>query len=88
MGIGENLKLLREHRGWNQGTTAEKAGISQTHLSQIERGKIETPHLSTIREILEALGVNSERLIKLALKDLKSETFLEFCEKDSQFKGG
>lgn len=86
MAIGECLKKLREYREWNQGTTADKAGISQTHLSKIERGEIDTPHLDTIRSLLETLGVNSERLIKRVLKDLDPDEFLEICREDSQFE--
>lgn len=86
MGIGKCLKELRDYRGWNQGTTADKAGISQTHLSKIERGEIDTPHLDTIRSLLETLGVNSERLIKRVLKDLEPDEFLEICREDSQFE--
>lgn len=86
MTIGECLKRLREYRGWNQGKTAERADISQTHLSKIERGEIETPHLKTIRAIMETLGVNSERLIKRVLKDLNPENFIDLCKEDSQFK--
>jgi len=84
--IGECIKRLREYRGWNQGKTAEKADISQTHLSKIERGEIATPHLQTIRAILETLGVNTERLIKRVLKDIDPDEFLDLCKEDSQFE--
>ncbi len=86
MGIGQCLKNLREYRGWNQGETARKANISQTHLSKIERGEITTPHLSTIEDLLETLGVNTDRLFKRILNDVDPDEFLELCKEDSQFK--
>ncbi len=85
MMIGPKLKAIRELRGWNQGETAEKAGISQTHLSQIERGKIAKPHLSTIDNILTALGVNVEGLMKAVLSEVDQDTFVRSCKDNSQF---
>jgi transcriptional regulator with XRE-family HTH domain len=84
--IGQCIKNLREYRGWNQGKTAEKANISQTHLSKIERGEIATPHLSTIQELLETLGVNTERLFKRVLNDVDPDQFVDLCKEDSQFE--
>lgn len=86
MAIGKSLKKLREYRGWNQGDTAEKAGISQTHLSKIEREEIDTPHLDTIQAILETLGVNFERFVKRVLRDVGPSEFLDICKEDSQFE--
>lgn len=86
MNIGPSLKRVREHKNWRQGKVAEKAGISQTHLSKIERGEIDTPHLSTITDVLEALGVNSERLIKRVLKEIQPDEFMDLCREDSQFQ--
>ena len=38
MGIGENLKQIREKSGITQKELANKAGITQSMLCQLERG--------------------------------------------------
>lgn len=86
MNIGAGIKKLREYRDWQQNKLAEKAGISQTHLSKIERSEIDTPHLSTLTDLYDALGVNPDRLIKRVLDDVEPNEFLELCKEDSQFK--
>lgn len=37
---GEALKGFRLHKGWTQVQLAEKTGISQRHISQMENGKL------------------------------------------------
>ena len=37
---GEALKGFRFHKGWTQIQLAEKTGISQRHISQMENGKL------------------------------------------------
>lgn len=37
---GEALKGFRLHNGWTQMQLAEKAGMSQRHISQMENGKL------------------------------------------------
>ncbi|WP_300154986.1 helix-turn-helix transcriptional regulator [Solidesulfovibrio sp.] len=37
---GEALKGFRLHKGWTQIQLAEKTGISQRHISQMERGRL------------------------------------------------
>lgn len=82
VGIGTNIRRLRESKGWTQKKLADRAGINQSHLSQIEQEVIELPHLKTLREILEALNINHERLMKQLLRDADPETILEYCSRD------
>jgi transcriptional regulator with XRE-family HTH domain len=35
-----NLRRLRHERGWTQEGLAHEAGISRSHMSEIERGKV------------------------------------------------
>lgn len=56
------VRVWREHRGMKAGALAEKAGIAQAYLSQIETGKREGT-VETYRKIAEALGVTLDDLV-------------------------
>ena len=36
---GDRIRTLREGRGWTQSDLAQRSGISQSHISEIESGK-------------------------------------------------
>lgn len=54
MSIAHNLKALRKARGLSQTALAEKAGVGQQLISQIERGENTTT--KKLPEIAKALG--------------------------------
>ena len=62
--LGNNIKFLRHHRQYSQADLAEKAEISITFLSNIERG-IKYPQPATLSQIAEALGVEVYELFKI-----------------------
>lgn len=62
MSIGENIRALRERSGISQAQLADKAGISQPMLCQIERGT-KNPSLQVGKEIACALNVSIETLL-------------------------
>ncbi|GGX91335.1 transcriptional regulator [Litchfieldella qijiaojingensis] len=55
------VRVFREYRGLRAGELAEKAGISQGYLSEIEAGK-KTGSLSVLKRIAEALDVDLDSL--------------------------
>jgi DNA-binding XRE family transcriptional regulator len=60
---GENrVRVWREHRGLSASALAEKAGIAQPYLSQIETGKREGT-LQTMKKIAAALKVTIDDLV-------------------------
>jgi DNA-binding XRE family transcriptional regulator len=60
---GENrVRVWREHRGLSVSALAEKAGIAQPYLSQIETGKREGT-LQTMKKIADALKLTVDDLI-------------------------
>ena len=61
MGVGDNIKQLREEKGFSQRQLAQEAGISQSMLCQIERGT-KNPSLPVGLALAGALGVRVERL--------------------------
>ena len=61
--IGENVKRLRTMHALTQVELAAKAGITPATLVRIERNQSE-PHMSTIRKLADALGVEPSELVK------------------------
>ncbi|MDY0059361.1 MAG: helix-turn-helix transcriptional regulator [Myxococcota bacterium] len=64
-GIGKRIRELRRARGLSQQALAEKAGISVTYASQLERN-IGNPTLSTIQQLATALQVDPADIIRQA----------------------
>jgi transcriptional regulator with XRE-family HTH domain len=61
--IGDNLKRLRTLRALTQVELAEKAHVTPATIVRIERNQAE-PHMSTIRKLAAALGVDPAELVK------------------------
>lgn len=61
--IGENLKRLRTLRALTQVELAEKARVTPATVVRIERNQAE-PHMSTLRKLAAALGVDPAELVK------------------------
>lgn len=60
--IGGRVQMLREARGWSQGTLAKSAGIAQATLANFERGRTQGGLALTLSKIARALGVDPEWL--------------------------
>jgi transcriptional regulator with XRE-family HTH domain len=61
--IGDKLKRERIIQTMTQAELAKKAGISPAALVRIERNQAD-PHVSTIRKLADALGVEPRYLIE------------------------
>lgn len=59
MSVGENIKKIRLKKGIKQVELAEKAGITQAMLCQIER-EVKNPSLQVGKEIAEILDCKIE----------------------------
>jgi transcriptional regulator with XRE-family HTH domain len=66
MDLGNAIKNIRQQKGIKQNSLAEKSGISQTYLSQIENNAKE-PNISTLKNICEHLKVPLPVLFFLAI---------------------
>ena len=53
-GLRRTLKEAREKRGWTQRDLASRLGLTQTHISGIESGKI-VPRYDTLLELVRTL---------------------------------
>jgi transcriptional regulator with XRE-family HTH domain len=57
------LKVIRIKKGVSQDALSKKAKMSQTFLSNVERGKAD-PSLSTLKRLAAALGVTVCDLVR------------------------
>ena len=64
--IGRIFRLVREKTGNHQGDIAERAGISISMLSQIERGMV-SPSIETLLAVCAALDLDAAELFKRIL---------------------
>ena len=61
--IGDKLKDLRIEQALTQRELADRAGIGVNTLNRLELNETE-PHMSTVRKLARALGVEPRRLTK------------------------
>lgn len=71
--IGRRIKKVREHHHLTLKNVEAKAGISATHISEIERGKT-SPTIGALIRIAEALGKDPAYFIED--KELKDVSFI------------
>ena len=62
MSVGENIRRIREARGLNQAQLADRVGIAQPWVCQIERGT-KNPSLQLGKLIAEVLGCTLDDLL-------------------------
>ena len=77
MTLGEYVKAYREMHGWSQREFANYAGLSNTYISNLERGRnsngsVATPSFETYQAIARATGCTARDLI-----DLLDDTVVE-----------
>ena len=75
--IGKRIRLLRWERKLHQGEIAEASGISRSHLSKIESGKVENPGLLTLERIAKSLKVSISYLLHFDERSLKKRILEE-----------
>lgn len=61
--LGENVKKARKERGMTQLQLAAAAGLGIATLSDIERGQITDPQLSTLEKLARALDKPASALL-------------------------
>lgn len=68
--FGSAVRAVRLKRGWRQRDLAERAGISTSTISRIERGHPGTLSLDTIRAVSSALDIRVELTARWRAGDL------------------
>lgn len=66
--IGKNIYKLRTQRGLTLSELAERAVISKSYLSNIERNLNANPSIYVLEQIAEALQVDLQKLLKPELE--------------------
>ncbi|NMH75281.1 helix-turn-helix domain-containing protein [Bacillus sp. RO2] len=61
--IGERIRKLRKSKGYSLSELAEKAGVSKSYLSYLERDLQTNPSLQFLQKISISLGTNIEYLL-------------------------
>ena len=61
--FGEKLRTIRERRGLTLKAVAEKAGVSESLISQIERNRV-SPSIDTLMTIADVLAIDMEFLFR------------------------
>ena len=59
--LGQNVRRLREAKGWSQEDYADRAGIHRTYVSDIERGR-RNPTIAVVEKLAAPLGVTPGEL--------------------------
>jgi 8-oxo-dGTP diphosphatase/putative hydrolase of the HAD superfamily len=62
-GLGKQLQMARQAGGLTQQQLCQRANLSFSTLTKIERGAIKSPSIFTIQSIADALGVSLDELI-------------------------
>lgn len=60
--LGQNVRRLREAKGWSQEAFAEEAGIHRTYVSDIERGA-RNPTITVVEKLARSLEVRPGALL-------------------------
>lgn len=68
----EELKRLREQKGWSQARLAQESGVDRATINQVEGGR-RSPTIATLEVLAEALGVEIADLFPKAQAPLFRE---------------
>jgi transcriptional regulator with XRE-family HTH domain len=79
--LGRNIKYFRFHRQLSQAALAEKASISITFLSNIERG-LKYPKAQILGQIAEGLNVEVWELFKSGVSPDDNKAVIERLTND------
>ncbi len=60
---GEKLKRERRAAGLTQAELADRSGVAQSTIAQIEGGVRKNPHPRTLKSLAEALGLEARDLL-------------------------
>ena len=78
--LGQKLRQIRNEKGYTQQSLAEKAGIGNVYLGEIERG-LKMPSLNSFIRIIEALDVSADYILREELSSGKEYIYDEITQK-------
>lgn len=78
--VGERIRVYRNRAGYSQEELAEKAGLHNTYIGQLERGE-KNATLESIEKVSRALEIPLEILMeKIVLVDAQNELPAKFYD--------
>lgn len=77
--VGRKIREARQQRGYTQQVLAEKAGIGEMYVSEIERG-VKMPSLNLFVRIISALDISADYVLRDALPTGKELVYDEVTE--------
>lgn len=80
--IGDYIKNLRQKKGFSLTELAEKAGVSKSYLSTIERNLQQNPSIQFLDKVSHVLGTSVESLIQQGAAKETSVYDDSFLDKD------
>ena len=83
--IGKKVKILRISHDLYQSELAERVGVTQTHISDIENGK-KTPSLDLIIKISNSLGCSVDYLVKKLIINISVKERVLLCIKTKKWQ--
>lgn len=65
-GLGIRLKAARNEHGWTLRKAADRSGVPNAHISQIETGAIKQPGMTVLGRLAVAYGIPLAELLALS----------------------
>ena len=62
--LGKLVRTARQHKGWKQSDLAAASGVTQSYISQIERGTKYNIPLETLQALAAALDLPAADLVR------------------------
>lgn len=84
--FGDKLRTMREKKKITLKEVAERAGVSESLISQIERNKV-SPAIDTLLQIVEILGIDLEYLFQ-DFKKNRNVTLVHQSQRNRIVQGG
>lgn len=78
--IGERVKRLRKEKSITLSELAERANISKSYLSNIERNINQNPSIQIIKKIADVLNVDFHLLLEPSRTIVLEKEWLDFIE--------
>jgi len=78
--LGHKIKTLRKAKCLSQEKFAEKAELSQQHISRIEKG-LTYPGVATLTKIAKALSIPLDDLVETGIKDREDRYTFDILRK-------
>lgn len=86
--IGKNIYNLRKQKGYTLSELAERAGVSKSYLSSIERDLKQNPSIQVMEKVASVFEVDLESLLNMGVDPEKKQMIeTEWLDFVNELKG-